>query len=339
MKFKTVLASAFICMLQAAGGSVIAQTSDLGPDQVGRAKFLEATKGKKVVMVPISTGTDLVESWLVLLRRQAEQLGYALEVRDPNWSTDTGIKAITGAMAEKPDLLIVQNPDIQSYAQLLKRAKAAGVKVLQINMPSLTPTEAYVGVDWVRMGEEKGRALVERCGKSAGPSNKIAFVQGVVTGAANIYVKRGLYSVLQSHPEIKIVSDQAGNYDREKIRGIMETVLQQHPDLCGAVGVWDSGDVGIGAAVEAAGKTGKVFVVTSGAGSVSSACENIKKGLFSTVISYNSPVQAILINQKIAELLQSPANAGDSGVVYYSPLTKISAETMTPVSCWSIDQL
>lgn len=312
--------------------------NDLGPDQVGRADFMDALKGKHVVMVPISTGTDLVESWLKILRRQADQYGYTLNVRDPNWSTDAGTKAITAALAEKPDLLIVQNPDIQSYARLLKRAQAEGVKVLQINMPSLTQSEGYVGVDWVSLGEEAGRALVAKCGGNDGPSKKIAFVQGVVTGAADIYMKRGLYGVLQAHPEIQIVSDQAGSYDAEKNRGIMETVLQQHPDLCGAVGVWDSGDVGIGAAVEAAGKTGKVFVVTSGAGSETSACENIKKGLFSMVISYNSPTQAVLINQEIAELLQQKAGDGRS-VVYYSPLTRITPETLSPSSCWSMDNL
>ncbi|MGO4840227.1 substrate-binding domain-containing protein, partial [Rhizobiaceae sp. 2RAB30] len=146
--------------------------NDLGPDQVGRADFMDALKGKRVVMVPISTGTDLVESWLKILRRQADQYGYTLNVRDPNWSTDAGTKAITAALAEKPDLLIVQNPDIQSYARLLKRAQAEGVKVLQINMPSLTQSEGYVGVDWVSLGEEAGRALVAKCGGNDGPSKK-----------------------------------------------------------------------------------------------------------------------------------------------------------------------
>ena len=94
-------------------------------------------------------------------------------------------------------------------------------------------------------------------------------MQGVVTGAANIYLKRGITNVLAKHPEIKIVSDQSANYDPAKARAIMETVLQQNPDLCGAVGVWDSADVGIGAAVQAAGKTGQVFVVTSGGGNKS----------------------------------------------------------------------
>ena len=140
------------------------------------------------------------------------------------------------------------------------------------------------------LGEEEAKALVDHCSTGKGPSTKIAFVQGVVTGAANIYLKRGITNVFSQHPEIKIVSDQAANYDPAKARAIMETVLQQNPDLCGAVGVWDSADVGIGAAVAAAGKTGQVFVVTSGAGN-KSACDNVEKGLLTMDISYNSPLQ------------------------------------------------
>jgi ribose transport system substrate-binding protein len=144
--------------------------------------------------------------------------------------------------------------------------------------------------------------------------------------------------VLSQHPEIKIVSDQAANYDPAKARAIMETVLQQHPDLCGVVGVWDSADAGVGAAVAAAGKTGQVFVVTSGAGN-KSACDNVEKGLLSMDISYNSPLQGDIAAQQIAELLQSKGKAGERKVFYYGPLTKITKDTVTPRNCWTMEDL
>ena len=258
-------------------GATRVSADDTGLDQVGREGYLDSVKGKKVIFIPIAMGFDLTESWAAIWRKQAQALGFTFDIRDPNWSTDAGTKALTAAIAEKPDLLIIHNPDIQSYARLLKRAQDEGIKVLQINMPSVTVTDSYVGADWVALGEEEANALADRCSTGKGPSTKVAFVQGVVTGAANIYLKRGITNVLAKHPEIKIVSDQSANYDPAKARAIMETVLQQNPDLCGAVGVWDSADVGIGAAVQAAGKTGQVFVVTSGGGN-KSACDNIEKG-------------------------------------------------------------
>ena len=99
-----------------------------------------------------------------------------------------------------------------------------------------------------------------------------------------------IYDVFAEHPEIKVVAEQAANYDPAKARAIMETVLQQHPDLCGIVGNWDNQDVGAGAAVQAAGKSDQVFVVTSGGGS-KTGCDNIEKGLLDDDVSYDVPLQ------------------------------------------------
>ena len=339
MRFRTMLALAMTAALSfAALGSAPVRADDNGLDQVGRGPYLESLKGKTVIFIPIAMGFDLTESWAAIWRKQAQELGYTFDIRDPNWSTDAGTKALTAAIAEKPDLIIVHNPDIQSYARLIKRAQDDGIKVMQINMPSVTTTDSYVGADWVALGEQEANAIVDHCATGKGPSTKIAFVQGVVTGAANIYLKRGIYTVLEKHPEIKIVSDQAANYDPAKARAIMETVLQQNPDLCGAVGVWDSADVGIGAAVDAAGKTGKVFVVTSGGGN-KTACDNVAKGLLTMDVSYNSPLQGVIGNQQIAELLQSKDKAGARKVFYYGPLTQITKESISPRNCWTMDDL
>lgn len=319
-------------------GATQVRADDVGLDQVGREGYLNSVKAKKVIFIPIAMGFDLTESWAAIWRKQAQALGFTFDIRDPNWSSDAGTKALTAAIAEKPDLLIIHNPDIQSYARLLKRAQDEGIKVLQINMPSVTVTDSYVGADWVALGEEEATALADRCSTGKGPSTKVAFVQGVVTGAANIYLKRGITNVLAKHPEIKIVSDQSANYDPAKARAIMETVLQQHPDLCGAVGVWDSADVGIGAAVQAAGKTGQVFVVTSGGGN-KSACDNIEKGLLTMDVSYNSPLQGNIASQQIAELLQSKDKAGERKVFYFGPLTKITKDNINPRNCWTMDDL
>jgi ribose transport system substrate-binding protein len=334
-RFLTKLAVAATVALSAV---TVTKAQDTGLDQVGRAEYFEALKGKRVVFIPISMGFDLTESWAAIFRKDAAKLGYTFDIKDPNWSTDAGTKALTAAISEKPDLLIVHNPDIQSYARLLKRAQDDGIKVLQINMPSVTTTDSYVGADWVELGEAEAKALVDKCGAGKGPSTKIAFVQGVVTGAANIYLKHGIMNVLAKHPEIQIVSDQAANYDPAKARAIMETVLQQHPDLCGAVGVWDSQDVGIGAAVEAAGKQGQVYVVTSGGGN-QNGCDNVEKGLLSMNISYNSPLMGHVAAQQIAELLTSSDAAGSRKANYFTPLTPITKENVNRRNCWTMEDL
>ena len=76
-----------------AGG---AQAEDKGLDNhAKRDPYYEKLKGKKVLFVPLAMGFDLTEGWAAIMRRQAKDLGYTFEIRDPNWSTDAGTRAIT----------------------------------------------------------------------------------------------------------------------------------------------------------------------------------------------------------------------------------------------------
>src|SRR6188768_2449760 len=141
-------------------GSVLAQE---GIDDPTRAPYYESFVGKRVAYVPVAMGFDLTEGWAAGLKEALEPLGVIFDIRDPNWSTDAGAQAITSLISEKPDVLLVQNPDIQSYARLLKRAEDAGIRVVQVNMRSSASTSAFVGSDWIGIGEAMANAVVKQC--------------------------------------------------------------------------------------------------------------------------------------------------------------------------------
>jgi ribose transport system substrate-binding protein len=140
-------------------------------DQVGRQAYLDAVKGKKVIFIPISQGFDLNQAWVAVWQSHAARYGFSIEVRDPNGDTNAGIRAMQGAIAEKPDLIIVQNPDVQTYARLLKQAQSSGIKVLQVNMQSATQTDSYVGNDWIEMGKLEMTELAKACTGPNAPSH------------------------------------------------------------------------------------------------------------------------------------------------------------------------
>jgi ribose transport system substrate-binding protein len=334
MKMRTLLAAGLMTMAGAIG---MAQADD-GLDNPSRNPFYDGVKGKRVVFVPLAMGFDLTEGWAAIMRKQAEDLGYTLEIRDPNWSTDAGTRALTALISEKPDLIIAHNPDVQSYARLLKRAMDAGIKVIQLNLESVVPTDAYIGADWSRVGYIQADILAKKCGAGSGKSGKIAIVRGQPTAASDLYELYAYKQTFAKDPSIQIVSEQAAQYDPAKARAIMETVLQQHPDLCGVVGNWDNQDVGAGAAIQAAGKADDIYVVTSGGGN-QIGCDNIDKGLLDLIVSYDVPLQGISINQQIVQTLLSPAAADESKTAYYTPLTLLTKENITPRNCWNMDQL
>ncbi len=309
-----------------------------GLDDPTRADFAKALEGKKVAFVPLAMGFDLAEGWTYGVRKEVDAHGGQFILRDPNWKTDVGAQAITKLIAEKPDVMIVHNPDVQSYARILKKAEEAGIYVIQINMKSSYPTDAFIGTDFISLGEQEANAVLKKCGKGSGTSGKVAIVQGMLTAAASAYQIRGIDNILNQHPEIKVVSNQSADWDASKAHALTATVLQQHPDLCGIIGFWDGMDIGSGAAVREAGKQGQVYIVTNGGGE-QMACNNLKDGTFGAYVSFDVPGQARDMNDAIKMLLQSHLKPGSVKFSLYTPLQVLTKDNLKPDSCWSLKEI
>jgi len=329
---KTLVGVAVAGTLLGLGLSARAQ----GLEEPFRDPYLKALNGKVVAYLPVAMSFDLAQGWLAGLKRELEPLGVKIVVRDPNWSTNAGAQALTNLISEKPDVIIAHNPDVQTYAKLLQKAEAAGIDVIQINMRSSFPTTAFVGADWVDIGQKATTAVVDFC---KGKSNKVAVVQGQLSAAASAYQLKGVEDVLAKHPEIKVVSSQAADWDASKAKGIVQTVLKQNPDLCGIVGFWDGMDIGTAAAIKEAGLTGKVFLATSGGGEQKGACDQVKNGSFDLDLSYDVPTQASNMAAMIKWLLVSGMKPGTAKASVYTTLIPITKENASAEgTCWSLSK-
>jgi ABC-type sugar transport system substrate-binding protein len=100
------------------------------------------------------------------LKKELEPLGVKIVVRDPNWNTNAGAQAVTTLISEKPDVMVLHNPDVQTYAKLIQKAEAEGIDVVQINMRSAYPSVVYVGADWIEIGEKVTTAVADAYLKS-----------------------------------------------------------------------------------------------------------------------------------------------------------------------------
>lgn len=333
----------FICKLAVAAGLTLglgaaasAFAQNKGLDEPFRAGYKSELAGKTVVFVPVAMGTDLSSGWFDGLRKELVPLGVKVVVRDPNFNTNAGAQAITTLINEKPDVIVVQNPDVQTYAKLLQRAEQAGIQVVQVNMRSNYSSVVYVGADWVDIGEKAATAVVQAC---KGKSNKIAIVQGVLSAAASAYTLKGVENVLAKNPDIKVVSSQAADWDATKAKGITQTVLKQHPDLCGIVGFWDGMDSGIASAIKEAGLTGKVFLATSGGGEQKGACDMVKTGAYDLNLSYDVATQASNMAAAIKWLLQNKGKIGAAkGSIYTTLIPITKANATVEGTCWKMEK-
>ena len=306
----------------------------LGGISLSGGHYFKDLSGKTIAFVPVTMGIDLTEGWASVMKKQADRLGMKLEIRDPHFSADAGAQAITSLIAEKPDVLVVHNPDIQSYAKLLKRAEEAGIHVIQINMRSNYNSDVYVGADWIGSGEAEAQGVIDKCGAST--SGKVAILQGQPTSGSDSGMMKGVENAFSKHPEIKTVANVAGEWDATKAHAVISTVIQQNPDLCGVVGFWDVMDLGAAAAIKESGKP--IILVTSGGGE-QMACDNVGKGVFDKEIAYQVMDQGRDFNDMISTLLETGLPAGKLKAVIYSPQLVISKDTLRRGLCWSASAL
>ncbi|ABM59255.1 sugar ABC transporter substrate-binding protein [Verminephrobacter eiseniae] len=333
MNFAHKLATTVGTVLALAGAQHAAAQGK-GLDEPFRDGYKKALAGKTVGFIPVAMGFDLTNGWYLGLKKELEPSGMKVVLRDPNWNTGAGAQAFTALIAEKPAVIVVHNPDVQTYAKLITKAEAEGIYVVQINMRSAQPSTVFVGADWIDVGERGATAVMQAC---QGKSNKIAIVQGAPTAATSAYTLKGVENVLAKNPQLKLVSNQAADWDATKAKALTQTVLKQHPDLCGIVGFWDGMDIGTAAAIKEAGLTGKVFLATSGGGEQKSACDQVKSGAFDYLVSYDVPTQASNMAAMIKWLVQGGVKPGAARQNIYTTLLPITKENAgAEGTCWKL---
>ncbi|WP_024896718.1 sugar ABC transporter substrate-binding protein [Brucella rhizosphaerae] len=333
MKFwKRGLLTALSASVVFAFGALTAPAQDAG--NAGPATYENALKGKRVVLVPMTMGFDLAQGWNHFIGEEVKAFGGIWETRDPNWSVDAGAQAITDLIssANKPDVLIVQSPDINSYSRLYKRAQDAGIFVIQLDNPSNFASDVFAGSDWKRLGELETEAVIKGCGPNS--SKKIGVIQGDQVNASSLDQWAGVQAVLEKNPEFKIVGQPDSNWDPTTARNAATTLLQQNPDVCGIIDFWDATAQGTAAAIRDAGLKDKVFLVTTGGGEEID-CKLIEDGTFGAIVTSELVRQSHDVVTAIKLLLQGNEKPGDKARYLYTLERARTKADLAPGVCWS----
>jgi ABC-type sugar transport system substrate-binding protein len=303
-------------LINIAAGMAVCAAVALGS---GGAQADPNIKGKKVIFVPIAAGLTLTEAWSRRVKEHADYYGYSFDIRDPAFKMDAMSELLAKAISDKPDVLIVHNPTVQLLARQIKEAESKGIRVVQINLQSNQPSTAYTGANWTRIGTEIAEDIVKECGAGSGKSGEVSIIPGQLTAADSVMLNQAAFKVFAAHPEIKVVSNQASDWEPEKARQITATVLQQHPNLCAIFGHWDVHTMGAGKAVKDAGLQGKVIVYATGGGD-DKTCQAVEDGILDRVWSYDADGQGRDLADLVDVLLQGGAAADHSMLSIDSPL-------------------
>ena len=244
-------------------------------------------------------------------------------------------QALTALVDEKPDVLIVQNPSVTLLMKELKRAESQGIHVIQMNMSSNYKSDAFVGADWAEVGRMIGEEVVKVCGTGSGTSGKVQIVQGELTAAASVDQIGGIMEALNKDKAIKVVSNQAANWDTNTALNITATVIQQHPDLCASIGFWGIMESGAAQAIKNAGKVDSVKVYASGEGSQLD-CDQVNQGNFYKFLSYKATEQGHDAFLAALTLMESDEKPGTKHREYYTRPIWLDKSNANAANCYPL---
>ncbi|WP_159007169.1 sugar ABC transporter substrate-binding protein [Bradyrhizobium sp. S69] len=327
-------AAAMLCLC----GPVVAQAQDEGGTKAARelrAEYDTAVKGKTIAYLPISLAAPITAEWGRMIEMEAAWRGMKYVVRDPNFDSAAQLQALTALVNDKVDVIIVQNPSVTLLAKELKRAEAQGIHVIQINMASNYKSDAFVGADWHEVGRVLADEVVKQCGTASGKSGKVQIVQGELTAAASVDQVGAMLDVFSKDKNIKVVSNQAANWDANTALNITATVIQQNPDLCASVGFWTIMESGAAQAIRNAGKIDSVKIYASGEGSQLD-CDQVNQGNFTKFLNYKSTEQGHDLVQAAVGLLEGGLKPGTKQLAYFTIPEWVDKSNASGANCFAL---
>jgi len=150
---------------------------------------------------------------------------------DAQQKQENQIKALRNFIAQGVDV-IAFSPVVESgWEPVLREAKAAGIPVIlsdravDVQDDSLWVT--FMGSDFVLEGVRAADWLVK---KLAGKGANVVELVGTVGSAPANDRASGFRDGIKSHPEIKIIKSQSGDFTRAKGKEVMEAFLKAEGD-------------------------------------------------------------------------------------------------------------
>ncbi|MCL4514714.1 MAG: substrate-binding domain-containing protein [Firmicutes bacterium] len=226
------------------------------------------------------------------LNSEAAKYGYKLTVVAGEFDPAKQAAQIEDFIAKKVDAIILAPCDSKAVGSSVAEANKAGIPVFTVDIANLSSqgkVVSHIASDNVEGGRQAGELMV----KALKGEGKIVVINhpGITSVLDRV---AGFREVIASYPKMKIIADVPAWGQRDKAMAVMEDMLLKVPDVDGVFGINDDSALGAVAAIEAAGKIGKIFVV--GYDATPEAKQAIKDGkIYGDAIQYPTRIGVLAI--------------------------------------------
>lgn len=234
------------------------------------------------------------------MKAEAAKHGYEVIVRDGERNPAKQKDQVQDFIVQQVEAIVLCPCDSITVGEAIKQANEAGIPVFTADIACLAEdakVECHVAADNYTGGRQAGRAIIE----AVGGNGKVAIIDHPEVESV-IQRTKGFRDELdraraEEGIDIEIVAVVPGHGESPESRQAAQDILQAQPDLDAFFAINDPSAMGVIAAIEEAGKGGKVKVV--GFDGFKMGRQAIKDGKM-----YAEPVQHLdEIGRKTAELI------------------------------------
>ncbi|MCL6591553.1 MAG: ABC transporter substrate-binding protein [Firmicutes bacterium] len=222
----------------------------------------------------------------------AKELGITITYDGPAAETDINgqVAMVENAINRKVKGIVLAPCDPKGLVKAANAAKAAKIALIGIDSALDTKCDSFLTTNNVAAGQKAAQELIKRAGKNG----KVALMLYVAGAGSCVDRAKGFTDEIKAKTKMKIIGPYYSDSDSAKAMNQMTDVLAANPDLAAVFAANEPTAIGVGKAIDAAGKAGKLVAI--GFDGAPILQDYVKKGVF----------QGIMV--------QSPYNMGYLGV-------------------------
>lgn len=183
------------------------------------------------------------------LMEAANAIGASVVVTDAGHDIAKQISDVEDMLQQNIDILLLNPTDSAGIETAVRMAKDAGVIVVAVDANANGPVDTFVG----SRNRDAGYMSCQYLAEAMGGEGEVAILDGIPVIPILERVE-GCRAALAEAPGITVVDVQNGRQDRAIALGVVENMIQAHPNLGGIFSVNDGGAMGALAAIQGSGR-------------------------------------------------------------------------------------
>lgn len=190
------------------------------------------------------------------LNEAAKMLGSEVVVTDAGHDVAKQISDVEDMLQQGIDILLLNPTDSAGIEAAVTMAKEQGVIVVAVDANANGPVDTFVG----SKNRDAGYLSCKYLAEALGGQGEVAILDGIPVVPILQRVE-GCKAALAENAGIQLVDTQNGRQDRSVALGVVENMIQSHPNLAGIFSVNDGGAMGALAAIQGSGRDIKLTSV------------------------------------------------------------------------------